>query len=75
MTPVSQQKYSAFLGILTILDQKFILMVQNVSYVVSIKNHEIFKIDNLAFIPFEVILFYFSLILSRLKKTRLFKTV
>ncbi len=75
VSPVSQQKYSAFLGILTILDQKFILMVQNVSYVVNIKNNEIFRIDNLAYIPFEVLFYYFSLIPQRLKKIRLFRTV
>jgi hypothetical protein len=48
--------FSGFLGILTIINYKFILMAEEVERVVEFLGHEIYKISKLAFIPYEVFL-------------------
>ena len=46
-------KYSAFLGVINILDQSFLLMVDDVTAVCEMNGHKIFKIENTSLIPYE----------------------
>lgn len=50
----TEMLFSAFLGILTVMSYKFLLMAEEVERVVCFLGHEIFRISTLAFIPYEV---------------------
>jgi hypothetical protein len=50
-----QQDYSAFLGVINILDQSFLLMVDDVTSICTINKHKIFKVEQCSFIPFDPI--------------------
>lgn len=46
--------YSAFLGCITILDQAFLFMVEDVKHICSLEGHDIFRVHKIQFIPFIV---------------------
>ncbi len=49
-----QKTFSAFLGIINILDKGFLLFADEVSYTGSLEEADIFQIATIAFIPFDV---------------------
>lgn len=51
-----QKTFSAFLGIINILDKGFLLFADEVSYTGSLEEADIFQIATIAFIPFEVVI-------------------
>ena len=50
-----QKTFSAFLGIINILDKGFLLFADEVSYTGTLEEADIFQIATIAFIPFEVL--------------------
>ena len=51
-----QKTFSAFLGLINILDKGFLLFADEVSYTGTLEEADIFQIATIAFIPFEVII-------------------
>jgi len=49
----SKKNYSAFLGVMNILDQAFLFLVDEIVPVCNIENNDIFTISSVTFIPFE----------------------
>jgi hypothetical protein len=52
----NSRSYSAFFGIIPIIDKVFLLMCQDVQTVCTIENKEIYQVVATNFVPFEVIM-------------------
>lgn len=50
-----QKTFSAFLGIINILDKGFLLFADEVSFSGTLEEADIFQIATIAFIPFDVL--------------------
>ncbi len=48
----SYGEYSAFLGVINIIDQSFLLMVEDVTEVCKLLGHIIYRIQNTSLIPY-----------------------
>lgn len=51
---VSRRIFSAFLGVIKILDQFFLFMVDDVLQVCVMEGHNIYQISSISFVSFEV---------------------
>lgn len=66
-----QRTFSAFLGIINILDKGFLLFADEVSLVGTLEEADIFQIATISFIPFEVNFFEMENIFLNRKKAML----
>lgn len=52
-TPMQECLISTFLGIITIIDKHFLVVVDGISQIIQLENHEIYQISGVNFFCFD----------------------